>query len=73
MRVKTAAIEYRRKFNLGNYESIELSVGYWAEVEEGEDEASVTQVLFELAKAELKKQLPPRAVALPNLENGRER
>lgn len=59
MRVKTVAVSYGRKFNLGNYEAAEISTSVWAEVEEGENESAVMEYLFEACKAEVKKQVPP--------------
>jgi len=59
MRVKTVAVSYGRKLNLGNYEAAELSASVWAEVEEGEDESAVMEYLFGACKAQVKNQVPP--------------
>ncbi|WP_019500911.1 hypothetical protein [Pseudanabaena sp. PCC 6802] len=63
MRVKTASITYARKFNLGNYESLEMSVSLWSEVDVDEDESAVCEYLFSLAKEQLKANLPPKMQA----------
>jgi len=44
MIIKTAAVEYRRKFNLGNYESVEISASLWANIQE--DESAIMEYLF---------------------------
>lgn len=59
MRVKTVAVSYGRKLNLGNYETAEISASVWAEVEEGENESAAIEYLFEACKAEVKNQVPP--------------
>jgi len=50
MIIKTAAVEYRRKFNLGNYESIEISASLWANIQEDEDESAIMEYLFQTCK-----------------------
>ena len=39
MQIKTIAVSYSRKFNLGNFNSVDLSCFLWAQIvaEEGED------------------------------------
>ena len=59
MRIKTVAVSYARKFNLGNYEAAEISVSLWSEVEPEEDEEGVIAYLFETCKEQVKAQVPP--------------
>lgn len=41
MRVKTISVSYRRKFNLGDYNSLDLEATVWCDLDEGEDEAMI--------------------------------
>lgn len=59
MRVGKIAVEYRRKFNLGNYESMELGITMWGAVDENEDPEAVAQMLWEQAKNSVKEQAMP--------------
>jgi hypothetical protein len=59
MIIKTAAVEYSRKFNLGNYESCEISASLWANIEESEDESGVMEYLFQNCKAQVQANIPP--------------
>lgn len=54
MQVNTVGIEYKRKFNIGNYESLELSISLYSKVDPDEDAEGVTQLLWEQAKASVK-------------------
>jgi hypothetical protein len=54
MKIGTVSISYSRKFNLGNYESLELGCSLWAQVEEEEDAEGVVQFLYHQAKASVK-------------------
>ncbi len=45
MFIKTIAVKYSRKFNLGDFNSAELSVDMWASITEGEDEDACTMIL----------------------------
>jgi len=33
MRIKTVAVEYGRKFNMGNYQSLDVKVTLWADID----------------------------------------
>lgn len=59
MRVKTVSISYSRKFNLGQYNSADISVAYWATVEPEEDPLEVTTRLMDAAKDEVKAHAAP--------------
>ncbi len=59
MKIGTVSISYSRKFNLGNYESLELSCSLWAQVEDEEDAEGVVQFLYHQAKAAVKSAAMP--------------
>ncbi len=59
MKIGTVSISYSRKFNLGNYESLELGCSLWAQVEEEEDAEGVVQFLYHQAKASVKSAAMP--------------
>ncbi|MBE9038761.1 hypothetical protein [aff. Roholtiella sp. LEGE 12411] len=59
MKIGTVSISYSRKFNLGNYESLELSCSLWAQVEDEEDADGVVQFLYHQAKAAVKSAAMP--------------
>lgn len=47
MYVKTISTGYSRKFNLGDYNSVELDCSIWASIAEGEDEEACMQLLWD--------------------------
>lgn len=59
MQITTVGIEYKRKFNLGNWESLELSISLYSKVDPDEDAEGVAQLLWEQAKASVKAQAAP--------------
>lgn len=59
MKIGTVSISYSRKFNLGNYESLEVGCSLWAQVEEEEDAEGVVQFLYHQAKAAVKEAAMP--------------
>ena len=59
MIIKIAAVEYRRKFNLGNYESVEISASLWANIQEDEDESAIMEYLFQTCKGQVQANIPP--------------
>ena len=59
MKVKTISVTYGRKFNLGNYESVELSTTMWADVEDEDAAAVVSAKLWAHAKTEVKREAVP--------------
>ena len=59
MHITTVSVEYRRKFNLGNYESLELGVSLYAKVDPDEDSEAVAELLWQQAKASVKAQANP--------------
>ena len=45
MQIKTIAVSYSRKFNLGNFNSVDLSCSLWAQIVAEEDEDACVQIL----------------------------
>ncbi len=54
MKITTVSISYSRKFNLGNFESIDLGCSLWAQVDEEEEADRVAEFLYLQAKASVK-------------------
>lgn len=63
MKLKTISVTYSRKLNLGDYNSVHSEVSLWADLDEGDDEATAAealrtmarnQVLLELSRVEQK-------------------
>jgi len=50
MNIKTIAVTYSRKFNLGNYNSAELSVSLWSQIDPEEDEECCILILQDKAR-----------------------
>lgn len=59
MNIKTVSVTYGRKFNLGDYNSANVEISIWAELEEGDSEAEATAALWEMAKNNVKAQALP--------------
>lgn len=60
MEIKTIAVTYTRKFNLGDYESLELSCSFWGQIDPVEEDAQgTTQFLFKQAKESVKEAAIP--------------
>ncbi len=59
MQTNTVGVEYKRKFNLGDYESLELSISLYAKVDPDEDPEAVAEYLWHQAKASVKAQAAP--------------
>lgn len=45
MKIRTIAVSYHRKFNLGNFNSVDLSCSLWAQIDGQEDEDACAQIL----------------------------
>lgn len=45
MKITTIAVSYHRKFNLGNFNSVDLSCSLWAQIDAQEDEDACVQIL----------------------------
>ena len=45
MQIRTIAVSYSRKFNLGNFNSVDLSCSLWAQIVAEEDEDACVQIL----------------------------
>lgn len=59
MEIKTISVTYQRKFNLGDYESVEVGCSLWGQIDPEEDPEGATQFLFEQAKAAVKEAAMP--------------
>ena len=59
MQIKFIIATCRRKFNIGNFESVDLEVSLNAEITEDENESDIAQYLFLMCKEEIKKAAPP--------------
>ena len=59
MQHTSVGITYTQKFNLGNYESLELGISLYAKVDTDEDAEAVTELLLKQAEAIVKTQAAP--------------
>jgi hypothetical protein len=50
MNIRTVAVGYTRKFNLGNYNLVELSCSLWAQIDPEEDEDCCIAILQDKAR-----------------------
>ena len=58
VRVKTAAVHYERKFNLGDYNSVTIGIQLWADVDHEQLDHAMGQ-LWAMAKENVKTQALP--------------
>jgi len=71
-RIKTVAVQYGRKLNLGDFNSAEISLTLWADLDKDEDSQAALDVLYAQAKENVKKQALPLLKADPVSLNYRE-
>ena len=50
MKLKTIAVTYGRKMNLGDYNSVHSEITLWADLEDGDDEAEAAAALRQMAR-----------------------
>lgn len=50
MKLKTISVTYERKLNMGDYNSVHSGVSLWADLEEGDDEATAAEALRTMAR-----------------------
>ena len=50
MRLTTVSATYGRKINLGDFNSAHVEISLWAELEEGDDEATAAEALRQMAR-----------------------
>lgn len=50
MRLTNISVTYGRKLNLGDFNSVHSEVSLWADLEEGDDEASAANALRDMAR-----------------------
>ena len=65
-------MQYGRKLNLGDYNSAEINVTLWADLDEDEDTQGALDLLYQQAKDNVKKQALPLLKAEPISLNYRE-
>lgn len=68
MQLDKVSVKYGRKVNLGNFESANIEVSLWADLDEDDDEAEIMIQLWEMAKANVKAQIAPLAQGRINLD-----
>jgi hypothetical protein len=71
-RVKTVSVQYGRKLNLGDFNSAEINISIWADLDEGEDVQGALDMLYAQAKENVKKQAMPLLKSEPISLNYRE-
>jgi hypothetical protein len=59
MKIKTVSATYGRKFNLGDFNSLEISMTVWADIAEDEDEQAAISECWKIAKDHVKEQALP--------------
>jgi hypothetical protein len=59
LKINTVSFSYTRKFNLGNFEAVEIGVAQWASVDDDEDADRVIAFLAEQCKNHVKGNIPP--------------
>ena len=75
MNIRSIAVAYTRKFNLGNYNSVDLSCSLWAQIDPEEDEDCCIVILQDKAREavrseynKVKSNAPPVATVKVNGE-----
>ena len=53
MQLKTISVTYGRKLNLGDYNSAHTEISLWAELDEGDDEATAADALRGMARTQV--------------------
>jgi hypothetical protein len=71
-RIKTVSVQYGRKLNLGDFNSAEINVSIWADLDEDEDVQGALDMLYAQAKDNVKKQAMPLLKTEPISLNYRE-
>lgn len=56
MHIKTIAVGYTRKFNLENYNSLELNTELWASIDEDEDEEACMNILHDKCRESVRRE-----------------
>lgn len=50
MQLKTISVTYGRKLNTGDYSSATCEISLWADLEDGDDEATAAEALRQMAR-----------------------
>jgi hypothetical protein len=53
MEIQTISVSYTRKFNLGDFESLEVSDTAWAKLDRDDDESECMEELFNICKRQV--------------------
>jgi hypothetical protein len=56
MHIKTIAVGYTRKFNLENYNSLELRTELWASIDEEENEEACMNILHDKCRESVRRE-----------------
>jgi nitrogen regulatory protein PII-like uncharacterized protein len=56
MHIKTIAVGYTRKFNLQDYNSLELKTELWASIDEEEDEEACMNILHDKCRESVRRE-----------------
>lgn len=56
MHIKTIAVGYTRKFNIENYNSLELKSELWASIDEDEDEDACINILHDKCRESVRRE-----------------
>ena len=52
--IKTVSVMYERKINLGDFNSANVGITVWADIEQGDDLDTTMRALWEMATANVK-------------------
>lgn len=56
MKITTISFTYNRKFNLGNFNSVELGCSLWAQIDEEEDEDTCIEILKDKCREHVRRE-----------------
>jgi hypothetical protein len=70
VKVRTISVTYGRKINLGNYNSCEVGLSIWADLDEGEDANEAIDRLQQQAAHHVKKEYYRLKAAVKSPVNG---
>ncbi len=54
MQIRTISVSYSRKFNLGNFNSVDLACSLWAQIAAEEDEDNCIQILHDKCRKHIR-------------------
>lgn len=56
MKITTVSVSYNRKFNLGNFNSVEIGVSLWAQIHEEEAEDTCIEILQDKCREHVRRE-----------------